>query len=139
MILFVWTLSAAVLAFTGAYGVREAVLDLQALLVGNGVRLLAQQRLFAQAIRMLVGLGWVLLGVIVWLGDAGEVQLTPFTTILILGNFGFTAVAVSDVVVGRIIRHRVAKTAELAVRSEGLRDLADRSDNGSPQTEGEPK
>lgn len=106
----IWTLSAMVGALAAAYGIREAVADLAELrgvneLDAGRMRLIGAQRLFAQIIRCLILIGWAAIGVAAWASGAGESSpLTIVVLILILGNIGTAVLAVSDVIVSRLVR-----------------------------------
>jgi hypothetical protein len=100
----IWTLSALIGAGAAIYGALEAFLDLRALgKIRNGRRLVARQRLFAQAVRTSILVIWLLLGLSLYLGEA-RVQFTTATAVLVYGNIATTVIALSDAIVGRLLR-----------------------------------
>lgn len=101
-----WTISAAIGLATGIYGIREAILDLRALgEVKNGTRLIARQRLAAQVFRTIITGSWTTLG-LVYLINGLHPTLNVTVLSLIMGNLLTTAIALSDAIVGRVVRER---------------------------------
>jgi hypothetical protein len=99
----VWTLAALVGTVAAAIGVVQAKHDLDSLREGNGVRLVAQQRVVAQGIRTIRGLIWLGLGLAIWQSHV-EVSWSPPVIVLVAANVLSTIETVSDIAVGRIVR-----------------------------------
>ena len=104
MAIEVWTLSALIGVLASLYGVYEARKDLRALGdIQNGARLVARQRLAAQVIRATITGTWTALGIVYLANDLHPtLNITVFA--LVMGNLLTTVIAVSDVVVGKLIR-----------------------------------
>lgn len=102
---FVGLIGTSIGAILAVSDVRMA-LDLAGQTKDSGFVLVAGQRLFAQVIRLTGFAFWSWLGLLV-LGH--DIEVSAGIVMLILANIAFTVVAISDTVVGLILRRRVEK------------------------------
>ena len=98
----IWLASSVLGLAASAYGVIEAIKDLNALQgLTNGRRMVAKQRLFAQGVRAASFFAWVALGIFVLTADT---QLTFTVLVLVATNIGYTALAITDAYTGWALR-----------------------------------
>lgn len=107
MVEIVWTLSAAVGATAAIYGAVQAWIDLRYLRAEehDGLRLIGRQRLLAQMFRSIITGGWLLVGLGLISDGIDNIAVTPVIVALIVGNVLTTLIALSDTIVGQIVRN----------------------------------
>lgn len=101
----VWMLSALIGLVVSLWGIYQARLDLKFLNGGATAeqKLIGRQRVLAQCFRATITGGWLAAGWVVF--DSGTiVRLTPAVLFLISGNILTTLIALSDAIVGQVVR-----------------------------------
>ncbi len=98
-----WLTSSLLGLAVSAYGLRDAMLDLNALgVIKNGRRLVARQRVLAQGIRSVAFFLWSVVG---FLAIGSNPSLSFVVLVLVFTNIGYTALSISDAYTGWRLRN----------------------------------
>lgn len=98
-----WILSSIIGVAASIYGLRSALLDLDA--VGplvNGRKMIAHQRVYSQAARLVAFICWSILGLFAL--TVPEQPFDPVLLLLLVPNALHTSIVLSDIYVGKTIR-----------------------------------